>query len=82
MILIIFYKLGGIFIAPVMTAAMTDTLTHKSFLINMNENSYRMKETKTWLESLHVAPAYSSFLIYYYYLHKNLCIFSLIKNFY
>ncbi|MGG7165324.1 ATP-binding protein [Clostridium ihumii] len=57
MILIIFYKLGGIFIAPVMTAAMTDTLTHKSFVINMNENSYRIKETKTWLESLHVAPA-------------------------
>lgn len=35
-----------------MTATMTDELTHKSYLVNMNDNSYRMKETKVWLNSL------------------------------
>ncbi|MEG3007582.1 MAG: IS21-like element helper ATPase IstB [Oscillospiraceae bacterium] len=37
---------------PVMTAALTDRLTHKSFIINMNGNSYRLKETKAWLKTL------------------------------
>lgn len=37
---------------PVMTAALTDRLTHKSYVINMNGNSYRMKETKAWLKTL------------------------------
>lgn len=34
------------------TSAMTDRLTHKSYVVNMNGNSYRMKETKEWLNSL------------------------------
>lgn len=38
-----------IFQDPVMTAAMVDRLTHKSYLVNMNGNSYRYKETKEWL---------------------------------
>ncbi len=33
-----------------LTAAMIDRLTHKSFVINMNGNSYRMKETAEWLQ--------------------------------
>ncbi len=37
---------------PVMTAALTDRLTYKSFVINMNGNSYRLKETKAWLKTL------------------------------
>lgn len=37
---------------PVMTAALTDRLTHKSFVINMNGNSYRLKETKAWLKNI------------------------------
>ena len=28
---------------------MIDRLTHKSYMVNMNEPSYRMKETKEWL---------------------------------
>lgn len=40
-----------IFNDPVLTAALVDRLTHKAFLINMNGNSYRMKETKDWLAS-------------------------------
>lgn len=37
---------------PVMTAALTDRLTYKSFVINMNGSSYRLKETKAWLKTL------------------------------
>jgi DNA replication protein DnaC len=33
-----------------MTAAMTDRLTHKSYMVNMNGNSYRLKETVKWME--------------------------------
>ncbi len=33
-----------------MTAAMIDRLTHKSYIVNMNGNSYRLKETQLWLE--------------------------------
>lgn len=47
-----FYRRGEIFGDPVMTAAMTDMLTHKSYVVNINGNSYRMKETKTWLNTL------------------------------
>jgi len=35
--------------ASVMTAAMIDRLTHKSYILNMNGSSYRLKETKEWL---------------------------------
>ena len=38
-----------IFGDTVMTAAMIDRLTHKSYLLNMNGGSYRLKETKEWL---------------------------------
>lgn len=39
-----------VFKDPVMTAAMVDRLTHKSYIVNMNGNSYRLKETQEWLE--------------------------------
>ena len=47
-----FDRWGEIFGDPVMTAAMTDILTHKSYVVNMNGNSYRVKETKAWLDTL------------------------------
>ncbi len=37
---------------PVMTAALTDRLTYKSFVININGNSYRLKKAKDWLKTL------------------------------
>lgn len=46
-----FDRWNEIFHDPVMTAAMVDRLTHKSYLVNMNGNSYRIKETKDWLEN-------------------------------
>lgn len=45
-----FERWDEIFKDPVMTAAMIDRLTHKSYIVNMNGNSYRLKETKQWLE--------------------------------
>ena len=39
-----------IFVDPVITAAMTDRLTHKSYIVNMIGPSYRLKETKEWLD--------------------------------
>ncbi|MGG7164616.1 ATP-binding protein [Clostridium ihumii] len=44
-----FYRCGEIFIDSVMTTEMANRLIHKSFVINMKGNSYRMKEIKTWL---------------------------------
>jgi DNA replication protein DnaC len=35
----------------VLTASLVDRLTHKVFLINLNGNRYKMKETKDWLAS-------------------------------
>jgi len=45
-----FDRWDEIFSDPVMTAAMLDRLTHKSYIVNMNGSSYRMKETKEWLK--------------------------------
>ncbi len=45
-----FERWEEIFQDPVMTAAMIDRLTHQAYIVNMNGNSYRMKETKRWLE--------------------------------
>jgi len=45
-----FDRWNEIFNDPALTAAMVDRLTHKSYVLNMNGNSYRMKETKEWLD--------------------------------
>lgn len=37
---------------PVLTAAMVDRLTHKAYIVNMNGDSYRLKETEAWIKSL------------------------------
>ena len=44
-----FDRWSEIFGDPVLTAAMVDRLTHKAYLINMNGQSYRVKETKQWI---------------------------------
>jgi len=45
-----FDRWNEIFNDAVLTAALIDRLTHKSYVINMNGNSYRIKETREWLE--------------------------------
>lgn len=50
-----FERWGEIFQDPVMTAAMIDRLTHQSYIVNMNGNSYRIKETKEWLQKQQIS---------------------------
>ena len=45
-----FERWEEIFHDPIMANAMIDRLTHKSYVLNMNGNSYRMKETREWIE--------------------------------
>ncbi len=47
-----FDRWSELFGDPVLTAAMVDRLTHKAYLINMNGNSYRLKETREWIKNL------------------------------
>lgn len=44
-----FDRWGEIFGDLVLTAAMVDRLTHKAYLVNMNGDSYRAKETEEWM---------------------------------
>lgn len=44
-----FDRWDEIFQDPIMTAAMIDRLTHKAYIVNMNGNSYRLKETQQWI---------------------------------
>jgi len=46
-----FDRWNEVFNDPVLTAALIDRLTHKSYVINMNGDSYRIKETREWLET-------------------------------
>lgn len=41
----------------VLTAALLDRLTHKAYLVNMNGQSYRMKETKKVQDSIKIKAA-------------------------
>jgi DNA replication protein DnaC len=45
-----FERWDEIFQDPVMTAAMIDRMTHKAYIVNMNGNSFRLKETETWIQ--------------------------------
>ena len=45
-----FERWDEIFGDAVLTAALVDRLTHKAFLINMNGDSYRLRETKEMIE--------------------------------
>ncbi len=46
-----FLQWQEIFQDPVLTAALTDRLTHKSHVLNMNGASFRMKETQEWIDN-------------------------------
>lgn len=47
-----FEKWEDIFKDPVMTTAIIDRITHKATVINMNGNSYRLKETQEWMKKM------------------------------
>ena len=44
-----FDRLNEVFNDTVLTAALIDRMTHNSYVINMNGDSYRIKETKEWM---------------------------------
>jgi len=44
-----FNRWDEVFKDPILTTAMVDRLVHKSYVVNMNGNSYRTKETLEWL---------------------------------
>lgn len=44
-----FNRWQEIFLDPTLTAAMVDRLTHKAYVLNIQGGSYRLKETKEWL---------------------------------
>lgn len=44
-----FNRWQEIFNDPTLTAAMVDRLTHKAYVLNIKGESYRLKETKDWL---------------------------------
>jgi DNA replication protein DnaC len=46
-----FDRWNEIFNDPVLTAAFIDRLSHKSHLIDMTGDSYRIKETKEWMQN-------------------------------
>ena len=46
-----FNRWQEIFNDPTLTAAMVDRLTHKAHVLNIKGESYRLKETKEWLET-------------------------------
>ncbi len=46
-----FERWDEIFLDPVLTAAMVDRLTHKAYIVNMNGNSFRLKETTEWVNN-------------------------------
>lgn len=46
-----FLKWQEIFHDPVLTAALTDRLTHKSHVLNMTGASYRMRQTEEWIKN-------------------------------
>lgn len=48
-----FDRWSEIFHDPVITAAMVDRITHRSYVVNMNGNSYRIKQTKEFLMTNH-----------------------------
>ena len=43
-----FGRWDEIFLDPDLMAAMVDRLTHKAYIVNMNGNSFRLKETTEW----------------------------------
>jgi DNA replication protein DnaC len=46
-----FNRWQEVFNDPTLTAAMVDRLTHKAHVINIKSDSYRLKETKEWLNA-------------------------------
>ena len=47
---LVFERWDEVFKDPIMTGALVDRLAHKSYVVDMSRESYRVKETKEWLQ--------------------------------
>jgi DNA replication protein DnaC len=47
---LVFERWEEVFKDPILTGALVDRLAHKSFVVDMSCESYRIRETKQWLE--------------------------------
>jgi len=47
---LVFERWEEVFIDPILTGALVDRLAHKSYVVDMSRESYRVKETREWLE--------------------------------
>ena len=47
---LVFERWEEVFKDPILTGALVDRLAHKSFVVDMSGDSYRIRETKQWLE--------------------------------
>jgi len=52
---LVFERWDEIFKDPVLTGALVDRLAHKSYVIDMSGESYRIRETKQWIEQKQMA---------------------------
>jgi DNA replication protein DnaC len=47
---LVFERWEEVFKDPILTGALVDRMAHKSYVVDMSGESYRIKETKDWLE--------------------------------
>lgn len=47
---LVFERWDEVFKDPILTGALVDRLAHKSYVVDMSKESYRIKETKDWME--------------------------------
>jgi DNA replication protein DnaC len=48
---LVFERWDEVFKDPILTGALVDRLAHKSYVVDMSGDSYRIKETTKWLEN-------------------------------
>jgi DNA replication protein DnaC len=47
---LVFERWDEVFKDPILTGALVDRLAHKSYVVDMSAESYRIRETKEWME--------------------------------
>jgi len=53
---LVFERWAEVFKDPVLTGALVDRLAHRSYVLDMSGDSYRIKETMDWLKKNVIAP--------------------------
>lgn len=53
---LVFERWDEVFHDPILTGALVDRLAHRSYVVDMSGDSYRIRETRLWLQSKEVVP--------------------------